>query len=161
MLKLVITASALALSAPVMAQDMGMDSQTEPSMTPPMNEQVMPGDDLASDPAAPMQDQTGDSMTELESADQAMTQDAEPQPANDSAAIEQFVEQQFPSYDGDGDGELSQTEFAAWMAPMHQAEKPDADAAAASAWAAQAFAQADTDGNAMVSKDELKTLLAS
>lgn len=170
MLKLVITASALALSAPVMAQELGTDMQSDSTVqeTAPTAEETMPQDDMAAEPMATEDAMTDDQATTAQTTPDPMAQDemqsnaamAEAEGGNDPSAVDQFVEQQFPSFDGDSSGDLSAEEFAAWIAPMHQAEVPTEDPEAVKTWTSQAFVQADTDQSASVSKEELKTLLA-
>ncbi len=186
MLKLVITASALALCMPALAQEAGTDTQTDPATqeTAPDGDLTTPPEDLADDatmdetltdetttdqttaaqttPSKPIDKSESD---DPEAATPPSTMDddeatTEDPGTNDPGAVDQFVEQQFPSYDGDSSGELNKDEFAAWLAPLHHAEIPDADEAAVADWTGKAFAQADTDKNAGVSKDELKVLLA-
>jgi len=61
----------------------------------------------------------------------------------------------------DGDGKLSQVEFADWMAALRKASEPgfQPGSAEATTWANQAFASADTDKSASVNKQELTVFL--
>jgi hypothetical protein len=80
---------------------------------------------------------------------------------SDSAAtpsqIAQIVEQEFPTYDGDANGELSETEFSAWMKKLRTATDPtvDPESEQVKSWVAQAFGAADADKSGGVSKTEL------
>lgn len=75
--------------------------------------------------------------------------------------VAQVVDQQFATYDKDGDGALSKAEFSAWMtalksqAPTAPKESP----AQQTAWNDAAFKQADGDKSASVTKTELTSFL--
>src|SRR3546814_10772419 len=54
----------------------------------------------------------------------------EPAPADAAATptqIAQIVEQEFPTYDGDKNGDLNEAEFGAWMKKLRAATDPAAD----------------------------------
>lgn len=90
-------------------------------------------------------------------------QTASTQPAAAGATqVAQVVEQEFPTYDANKDGNLSSTEFGAWMVALKKASDPNVNATAPETvkWNQAAFAQADTDKNASVSKAELTTFLS-
>lgn len=139
MIRTLMFASAIALSAPAVAQE---------ATTPP---------------EAPASEST---TTQAPAEAQAPAQDgattAEPQAAT-STQVAQVVEADFPAYDKDGNGELSQEEFSAWMlklraaTPQQGAQPAEAEL---TAWAGAAFAQADADKNKTVSKGELTKFLA-
>src|SRR3546814_3290989 len=80
------------------------------------------------------------------------------------------VDSEFPSYDGDKNGELSQTEFTEWMTTLKKAEIASTGQALGdkeiSDWASTDFAMADQDKSKAVSKtrseeqtSEIKTLM--
>ena len=85
-------------------------------------------------------------------------------PANPGNAVATIVDTEFPAYDADSDGELSQAEFSRWMVALKAQETkatgqtlPEAEV---TAWANGAFVTADTDKNATISKPELVTYLS-
>jgi hypothetical protein len=82
--------------------------------------------------------------------------------ATDGAQVAQAVETQFGSYDANGDGKLSRTEFAAWMVALKTASDPatKAESAATQKWVGAAFAQADTDKNRSLDKGEVTGFLS-
>jgi hypothetical protein len=92
---------------------------------------------------------------------------AEPSaPAVDAktATVTQIIETEFPSYDADKSGELTQPEFTAWVLALHsKAEEAQAatklDAAAKAKWAKDAFATADADKSKKISKAEMSSFL--
>src|SRR3546814_18711477 len=59
--------------------------------------------------------------------------------------IAQIVEQEFPTYDGDKNGDLNEAEFGAWMKKLRAATDPAADVESAEVtrWIGQAFATDD------------------
>ncbi|WP_081944805.1 EF-hand domain-containing protein [Sphingopyxis sp. MWB1] len=81
-------------------------------------------------------------------------------PTSDQIAA--VVESEFATYDSDADGQLSDSEFAAWMKKLRVASDPnmDPESQAVRDWASQAFAAADADQSASVSKDELTAFLS-
>ncbi len=181
MLKLFACASAIALAAPVAAQI----ETTTPAEPEAAIEAQTPGEEpMADDMTAP--EAESDAIAEAQPLDQPETEEpavaqtqpiddpamegedavadaapaTEAQPQADPAQVASFVEQEFPNRDADGDGELSQEEFAAWMVPLFTAqldetpEQPEIDA-----WAGAAFAQADTDSSTGVTPDEMTQFL--
>ncbi|HVI99195.1 MAG TPA: EF-hand domain-containing protein [Sphingomonas sp.] len=138
MLKQVLFAAVVAASASVVqAQDA---AQTPPAQPAPAE----PSQDSATPPGAVTPDQ----------------QVAQPAPAGDDVA--QAVEQEFPTYDTNGDGTLDQTEFTAWMTELRAVSDPAVAAGSSdmAAWGTQAFATADTDKDAVLSKSELIAFLS-
>jgi hypothetical protein len=84
-------------------------------------------------------------------------------PAAKAATADQvraIVEQEFPAHDMDKSGELSSTEFGAWMSKLRAASPQQQAEADPAAWTAAAFAMADTDKSGNVSKDELIAFLS-
>ena len=152
MLKYAFLASAMAFSAPALAQiapaqDMTQQTpQTAPSTTDPaMTSQSAPQTAAPADSmAAPAQDAV-----------------AAAQPAA-ATQVADVVTKEFPSYDKNGDGNLSAKEFDTWMVALKTASDPStkATAPATKTWLNQAFAQADTDKNKKVSQTELTGFLS-
>jgi hypothetical protein len=148
MLKSIIIASALTVSAPALAQVMqpsaAVPADTQQGATNADPSQATP---MAQPPAG---------------TESAPAQTAEAQPAT-GAQIADVVGTEFPTYDKNGDGSLSATEFSAWMVALKTASDPStkATAPATKTWVATAFAQADADKNKKVSKGELTTFLSA
>ncbi|RJF85470.1 EF-hand domain-containing protein [Sphingomonas cavernae] len=137
MIRTVIFASAIALSAPVIAQE----TQTPPAAPSETTATQAPSEAA---PAAPAQE---------------AAPAAQAQPAG-ASQVAQVVDADFPAYDKDSNGELSQTEFSAWMLKLRQAGGDATPETELTAWAGAAFAQADADKNKTVSKGELTRFLA-
>lgn len=78
----------------------------------------------------------------------------------DVAAV---VNSEFPTYDADKSGELSQAEFSTWMTTLKKAEIATTGQKLAdneiSAWAGAAFSMADKDKSTAVSQTELVSYL--
>ena len=78
----------------------------------------------------------------------------------DVAAV---VDSEFPTYDSDKSGDLSQKEFSTWMTTLKKAEAATTGQALAdkeiAAWAGAAFTMADQDKSKAVSKTELVSYL--
>jgi Ca2+-binding EF-hand superfamily protein len=76
--------------------------------------------------------------------------------------IAQIVDQEFPTYDGDKNGDLNEAEFGAWMKKLRAATDPSADVESAEVktWIGQAFASADGDKSGAVNKTELTGFLS-
>lgn len=100
--------------------------------------------------------------TEAQAAPQqaAPSADAVQQPASGQAQVAQVVETDFPSFDKDSNGELSEAEFSDWMLKLRQASGDKTAPTELKNWASAAFAQADKDKSKAVSKVELTTFLA-
>ena len=144
MIRTLLFTTALAVAAPAMAQQ----AMTPDTATP----QTAPAAPVQPDAATP-QAATPDAATP-----QAAT------PANPGNAVATIVDTEFPAYDADSDGELSQAEFSRWMVALKAQETkgtgqtlPEAEV---TAWANGAFVTADTDKNATFSKPELVTYLS-
>lgn len=84
-------------------------------------------------------------------------------PAATGDQVASVVDQEFPTYDKDGDGKLTRAEFGAWMVALKAKSDPkaSADAPATKTWVAGAFKQADTDQSSSVSRTELTGFLNS
>lgn len=78
----------------------------------------------------------------------------------DVAAV---VDTEFPTYDNDKSGDLSQQEFSTWMTTLKKAEAATTGQALAdkdiAAWAGAAFTMADQDKSKAVTKTELISYL--
>ena len=76
--------------------------------------------------------------------------------------LAQIVDQEFPTYDGDKNGDLNEAEFGAWMKKLRAATDPSADVESAEVktWIGQAFASADGDKSGGVNKTELTGFLS-
>ena len=83
------------------------------------------------------------------------------QPAAGNSAVAQVVDQGWSTYDKNGDGKLSESEFGAWMVALKQQSDPatKATSPATRKYVATAFAQADKDKSRSVSKGELTSFL--
>ncbi|MCT8001775.1 EF-hand domain-containing protein [Sphingomonas sanguinis] len=145
MMKYAILGAVMMASAPVLAQTMTAPGQTSP---------------------APAQDATA-TTTDPAQATQPVTDPAAATPAQGQvqatgSQIAQVVDTQFPTYDKDGNGQLSKAEFAQWMVALKSQTDPStkADAPATKKWVGTAFAQADTDKSKTVSKTELTGFLS-
>lgn len=138
MLKSILLASAIAVSTPVLAQDVPAQE------TPPAAEQ----------PAEPAPAQEAPAEQPAPAPQQGQ------QPAN-ATQIAQVVDQGFPTYDKDADGSLKAEEFNSWMVALRSASEPafKGESAADKEWLGRALAQADADKSGGVNKDEFKTFL--
>jgi len=156
MLKYALLASAMIVAAPVAAQTVPQTT------TPASNAQAQattPGatGSVTGGAGVGMQADPANGASAGVTADAGATATAA-QPSQ----IAQVVDQEFASYDKDGDGALSKTEFAAWMDKL-KASTPDAKpmpAAKQTAWNNAAFKQADADKSAKVDKAELTGFLS-
>lgn len=85
---------------------------------------------------------------------------AQGQQTVDVAAV---VDSEFPTYDADKSGELSQAEFSTWMTTLKKAEIATTGQKLGdneiTAWAGAAFVMADKDKSTAVSKTELVSYL--
>lgn len=183
MYRILTTASALALAAalPAAAQDTQAASTTPvqeappelgPSAPQPVDPAVTPEAPVAAQPA-PVDPVAAPAPVDPAAApapvDPAATP-AAPQPVAAAAPtkeqqVAQIVDAEFPSYDGDGDGNLTKAEFAKWIIAMRDAaqtqgaELPALDKAAKDKWASAAFTNADTDKSRKISKVEMSSFL--
>lgn len=82
-----------------------------------------------------------------------------PTPPTDVATI---VAKEFPAYDKDRDGALSQAEFGDWMIKLKTIADPasTANEAATKTWVNAAFAQADVDRSKSLTPGELTGFLS-
>lgn len=173
MLKPILLASAMMISAPALAQEVPSQMPSSPStqttaptsdpaaQAPTTTQESLPdattADPTANDPASTAQ------TTPPQSTEQpAQSAEAGQPQAATSTQIAQIVDAEFPTYDKDSDGEITQPEFASWMVKLRQASDPSTDAQSAEvqSWIGQAFASADADKSTKVSKTELTTFLS-
>lgn len=181
MLKSILLAGAVMISAPVLAQETPAQETT-----PPAQEQATPP--AAEEPAAPAETpapaeqpaETAQQPQEATPAEQPAQTAQEPAPATEQPAqtaqqpaqsgqqpanatqIAQVVDQGFPTYDKDADGSLKAEEFNSWMVALRSASEPafNGQSAADKDWLTRALAAADADKSGGVNKEELKTFLA-
>ncbi|NIJ36872.1 hypothetical protein FHR22_001521 [Sphingopyxis panaciterrae] len=149
MLKQMLLIGAAAVSFPALAQN------TPPAADPaaPATSQPAPTDPTAPAPAPDA------------STPPAGDPAAQPAPSGTAASptqVAQIVDQEFPTYDADKSGELSDAEFASWMKKLRTATDPsvDPESADVKTWVGQAFTAADGDKSGQVSKTELTGFLS-
>ena len=153
MMKRILLASAVMMSAPAFAQDAAPAQATAPAaQTAPANPATAPADpSITATQAAPADPATQTAQTTAEAG----------QPAS-GAQIAQIVEAEFPKYDKDGKGQLTEKQFGEWMVALRSASEPGvtADKPEVKSWIKQAFAQADKDKSKAVTKAELTSFLS-
>ncbi|MEQ8310990.1 MAG: calcium-binding protein [Sphingopyxis sp.] len=155
MLKQMLLIGAAAASIPAIAQT-----------TPPAGDPTNPPTTTEPATPAPLPDSTSPAPAPAPVPDASVPPAAsEPAPSGTAATpaqIAQIVDQEFPTYDGDGSGELSEPEFGAWMKKLRAATDPAADpeSAEVQAWIGQAYVAADADKSGGVSKAELTAFLS-
>ncbi|WP_088184362.1 calcium-binding protein [Sphingobium sp. Z007] len=134
MIRTLLFATALAVTAPAMAQQ---------SMSP--DQGATPVSPQSATPAAP----------------QTPTSAA---PANTPATVASIVDSEFPAYDANSDGQLDQSEFSRWMVALKDQEMKATGstlpAEQVTAWASGAFTTADKDKSVTISKPELVSYLS-
>lgn len=167
MLKSILLASAVMISAPVLAQEApaqetspaAAEQPAGPAEAPAAVEQPaetaqQPQEATPAEPAAPTEQAAQTAEQQPGPAPQGQ------QPAN-ATQIAAVVDQGFPTYDKDADGNLKAEEFGSWMVALRSASEPafKGDTPADKQWLTVALAQADTDKSGGVNKDELKSFL--
>lgn len=173
MIKSILLASAVMISAPVLAQDAPAQEASAPTQQqtpPPAAEQ--PADVAApADAPAPAEHPAETAQQPQEATPAAPTeqpaQTAEQQPAPqgqqpaNATQIATIVDQGFPTYDKDANGSLKGEEFNSWMVALRSVNEPafKGESAADKQWLSAALTQADKDKSGGVSKDELKIFL--
>ena len=140
MLKYAMLAGAALVAAPVLAQTNTTSPQTSASGGAAVGQAAPSG---APTDAVPMQPATRE------------------QPATGSQ-VAQVVDTEFPTYDKNGDGKLSATEFGGWMVALKSKTDPSTkpDAPETKKWVSAAFAQADTDKSKSLTKTEVTSFLS-
>lgn len=182
MLKHILLASAVVISVPALAQTSPAQEttpSTQPETSPPVDtDESAPADNTMTPAPAPAPTpapsptptptptptpEPRTAQQDAAPADQAAPaqQQAGKQPAT-AAQIATIVDQGFPTYDKDADGNLKTEEFGAWMVSLRSATEPafTGQSAADKEWIGKALAMADTDKSGGVNKDELKGFLA-
>ncbi len=153
MMKRILLASAVMMSAPALAQDAAPAQATAPTaQAAPVNPAPAQADpSITATQPAPADPATQTAQTTAEAG----------QPAS-GAQIAQIVEAEFPKYDKDGKGQLTEKQFGEWMVALRSASEPGvtADKPEVKSWVKQAFAQADKDKSKAVSKAELTSFLS-
>jgi hypothetical protein len=170
MLKHILLASAVMVAAPALAQETPAQETTPPveQTTPAQAAAPTAETPATAEPAAPAQEQAADATAAPAQPAQQPAQTAEAQPAQPAkqpatpAQIAAIVDQEFPTYDKDADGNLKSEEFGAWMVALRGATEPafTGESAADKDWIGKALATADKDKSGSVNKDELKGFLA-
>lgn len=160
-MKYLIGAAALAMSTAALAQT----TTTTTSATPPApatapsastTESTTTTTSAPVNAANPTGPQATTSTTQATTTTTAQAAPA-PTPAADPKAV---LAQQFPTYDKDGNGTLSQTEFAAWLVEMKTAQNSEKlTPEQISKWANDSFAKADKDKSKSVTVAELQGFL--
>ena len=177
MLKSLLLASSVAISAPAFAQDMPQQQTPPPQEQPAPTESTEP---VPQEAPAPTPEPEAEPVPEATptpvptptptptptpepqaSEQQAQASQSAQKPAN-AEQIAQIIDQGFPTYDGDKDGNLTGEEFGRWMVALRSQSEPafTGESAADKDWLTRALAAADADKSGGVNKDELKTFLA-
>jgi hypothetical protein len=163
-MKYLLGVTALALSTTALAQT----TTTTTSATPPAATTATPAAPATAPAQSTTESTTVTTTAPTTAADaQATTSTTQstttaqaapaPTPAADPKAV---LAQQFPTYDKDGNGTLSQTEFAAWLGEMKTAQNTEKlTPAQISKWANDSFAKADKDKSKSVTVAELQGFL--
>ncbi|MCW4461838.1 hypothetical protein OK349_08955 [Sphingomonas sp. BT-65] len=161
MLKSILLASAVMISAPVLAQEAPAQETAPPAQetAPPAEAPAAPAETTAPADTAQQPQEATPAQQPAQTADQPAQSGQ--QPAN-ATQIAQVVDQGFPTYDKDADGSLKAEEFNSWMVALRSASEPafQGQSAADKEWLTRALAAADADKSGGVSKDELKGFLA-
>lgn len=168
MMKAIFLAGSMIVASPALAQDATHSGHTMPQTAP-----AQPTTGTAAT-QAPVRPTTTTPSTAPAPATTAPAPQPEPSPtpvpegtAPETAAatapshtqVAQVVDQQFGSYDKNGDGQLDKAEFAAWMDALKAQANVSEPAASRTAWNDAAFKQADGDKSASVTKTELTGFL--
>lgn len=155
MLKQMLLIGAAAISFPALAQS---TPPADPAAPPTATEPAPGPESTTPAPTDPTTAPAPDASTPPASASQPAPSGAAATPTQ----IAQIVEQEFPTYDGDKNGDLNETEFAAWMKKLRAATDPtvDPESADVKTWIGQAFASADGDKSGAVNKTELTGFLS-
>ena len=163
MIKAILLAGSVMISAPVFAQE--VSAQETP--TAPVEQPAQPAEaPVATEQPAETAQQPQEAAPAAPAEQPAQTaQQPQPapqgqQPAN-ATQIAAVVDQGFPTYDKDADGSLKAEEFSSWMVALRSASEPafKGESAADKQWLSAALAQADKDKSGGVNKQELKTFL--
>ncbi len=156
MLKQMLLIGAAAVSFPALAQS---TPPADPA-SPPTASEPAPGPASTTPPA-----DTATTPAPAPDASSPPAAASQPAPSGSAATptqIAQIVDQEFPTYDGDKNGDLNEAEFGAWMKKLRTATDPsvDPESADVKTWIGQAFASADGDKSGGVNKTELTGFLS-
>lgn len=156
MLKQMLLIGAAAVSFPALAQS---TPPADPA-SPPTASEPAPGPASTTPPA-----DTATTQAPAPDASSPPAAASQPAPSGSAATptqIAQIVDQEFPTYDGDKNGDLNEAEFGAWMKKLRTATDPsvDPESADVKTWIGQAFASADGDKSGGVNKTELTGFLS-
>ena len=177
MLKQILLASAVVISAPALAQGASSSAPKATTSAPaagdtaPMTDETTPATPAApATPATPAQPAApgassatpAQPATPAEPAKPAEPKTTAQQQAATPEQIGQIVDKDFASYDKNGDGSLTTAEFGAWMVALRSATEPafTGQSPADKDWIGKALAMADKDKSGGVSNAELKRFLA-
>ncbi|WP_447728425.1 EF-hand domain-containing protein [Sphingomonas koreensis] len=165
MLKSILLAGAVMISAPVLAQEIPAqetppapaEQPAEPAEAPAAVEQPA---ETAQQPQEATPAEQPAQTAQQPAAEQPAPAPQGKQPAN-ATQIATIVDQGFPTYDKDADGSLKAEEFSSWMVALRSASEPafQGQSAADKQWLSAALTQADTDKSGGINKEELKTFL--
>lgn len=142
MLRAILFSTALAITAPAIAQDATAPQQGATPAAPAQTTPAQPG--ATAQPGTAAQPQAAS-------------------PSSQANTVASIVESEFPAYDVNKDGQLDKAEFSKWMVALKDQEMkatgktlPPAEV---TAWADGAFTTADADKSTSVSKPELVSFL--
>jgi hypothetical protein len=155
MLKMMLFVGAAAVSFPAFAQE-NPPAGSDPAQPTAPSGPAQPGADPLVGQAPPPAEPAPSSQPTPPVGTAQPAQPAQP------AQIAQIVEQEFPTYDADGNADLNDAEFGAWMKKLRVATDPSVDPESQDVrtWIGQAYAAADADKSGGVSKAELIAFLS-
>lgn len=159
MIKSILLAGAVMISAPVLAQDApAQETPPAPAEQPAPADAPAPAEQPAETAQQPQEATPAEQPAQTAQQPAAAQQGQQPANATQIAAV---VDQGFPTYDKDADGNLKAEEFNSWMVALRSASEPafKGESAADKQWLSAALTQADKDKSGGVNKDELKTFL--
>ena len=162
MIKSILLAGAVMISAPVLAQEApAQETPPAPAEQPAQPAEAPVATEQPAETAQQPQEATPAAPAEqpAQAAEQAAPAQGQ-QPAN-ATQIAAVVDQGFPTYDKDADGSLKAEEFSSWMVALRSASEPafKGESAADKQWLSAALAPADKDKSGGVNKEEFKTFL--
>ncbi len=184
MLKTILLVSAMAVTAPAIAQDVPQQTP-KPITTAPAQGNTIPApadstpqqsptnqgapiagapvtDPVLTEQTAATATTPADPAATTAPAETASTTPAVPTPVTGESQIAQVVSTEFPTYDKNADKALDKAEFGKWMVALKSASDPATKATdpATKKWVDGAFASADADKSKTVSQTELTTYLS-
>lgn len=148
MMKSILLAGGMLIAAPVSAQQI---APTQPGVPNAQTAPASPGGDLSQQAPVAVEPSTAPTQQAAEAGQVATGEQ-----------IAQIVEAEFPKYDKQQKGELTEAQFSEWMVALRSASEPGVtgDKPEVKSWVRQAFASADTDQSKKVSKAELTSFLS-